>query len=64
MGGTGEMRYENKRVGRVDHRRFGRAHNQLTGVIGVPLVEGVVAHNQHGEALVGSPSGPPDLLTK
>ena len=60
--GARDLRVEHERVLRVHHGRFGRAAEQLAGVRGVPLVELVVAGDEHRRCASRPASGPPDLL--
>ncbi len=62
MRGARDLRLRHERVGRVHHRGLGRTVEQFAGVPGVPLVELVVAGDQHRGGAAGAPARAADLL--
>ena len=57
-----QVRHEHVRVVQVDHRPFRCAAEQLVGVAHHPLVELVLACDEHRQALLAGAATPPDLL--
>ena len=55
VGRARDLGVEDERVLRVHHRRFGTAAEELGGVRGVPLVELVVAGDEHGRCAAACP---------
>ena len=61
-GGGAQVRAQDVRVGRVEHRRLDRTAEQRGGVVDEVGVQGVVAGDQHGERALTGPPGPAGLL--
>ncbi len=60
--GARDLGAGDERVVGVDHRGLGRAGQQLARMACVPLVELVVAGDEHGRGASGRAAGTPDLL--
>ena len=62
VGGARDLGTRHERVVGVDHRRLRRTAEELARVAGVPLVELVVAGDEHGRGAPAGAPGPPHLL--
>ena len=62
VGGARDLRARHERVVGIHHRRLGRAGEELAGVARVPLVELVVAGDEHRGGAPAGAAGAPHLL--